>query len=102
MDNVIVFPTKSVSDCTEIERAIRDVLNESGASPEETETIITNMKEFLELLELDFQFIFPTTIETSFQKQLKDFLAALHERTSRLITERLKMEICNVASSRSS
>ena len=100
VDNVIVFPTKSIRDRAEIERAILDVLQESGASPEETETIITNIKEFLELLELDFKFSFPDAIEYAVQEQFKDFSAALHERTNRLIFERLKMEIGNVVSSR--
>ena len=100
VDNVIAFPTKSIRDRAEIERAILDVLQESGASPEETETIITNIKEFLELLELDFKFSFPDATEYSIQEQFKDFSAALHERTNRLIFERLKMEIGNVVSSR--
>jgi hypothetical protein len=99
LDNVIAFPSKSVRDRAEIERAIREVLLDGGASQEGVATVIANMGEFLDLLDLDFKFSFPASISASVEGQFKEFSVALQERTSRLIFERVKMEVSNLASS---
>ncbi len=106
MDNVIAFPVKSVRARAEIERIIRNHLQEAGASHDETEAIISNMKEFLELLELDFDFSIPSSVASAsvvsvIESQLSEFSAALKERTNQLMVERLKAEIAHVASRRS-
>ncbi len=101
MDNVIAFPVKSVRARAEIERIIRNHLQEAGASHDETEAIISNMKEFLELLELDFDFSIPSSVASVIESQLSEFSAALKERTNQLMVERLKAEIAHVASRRS-
>lgn len=101
LDNLIVFPTRSVRDRAEIEHSMRDHLLKAGASRDETETVIANMREFLELLALDFEFSFSASAASAIEGQLSEFSAALHNRTNQLILERLTMEVKNVASSRS-
>jgi hypothetical protein len=100
VDNVIVFPAKSVSDRAKIERAIRNSLGEAGASHDETEAIISSMKEFLKLLELDFVLSIPASVASVIDSQLSEFSAALKERTNQLMVERLKAEVAHVASRR--
>ena len=101
MDNVIVFPVKSVSDRAKIERAIWNSLEEAGASNDETEAIISSMKELLKLLELDFVLSIPASVVSVIEGQLSEFSAALKERTNLLMVERLMAEVAHVASRRS-
>ena len=106
MDNVIVFPAKAVSDRAKIERIIRSNLQEAGASHDETEAIISSMKKFLELLELDFDFSISSSVASAsvvsvIESQVREISAALQERTNQLMVERLMVEVAHVASRRS-
>ena len=100
--NVIPFPTHAVREWIIIERTIRDILEEGGASPEMTKEVCARMKEVSEKFQARFEFTYQTpplpegvrtAIQDSINKALKTFADKLREYTSNLMLDRLKLEI---------
>lgn len=79
-----------------MDRILREVLLDSGASHDDAATVIANMGAFLDLLNLDFTFSFPAPIFAAVDQQFNEFFLTLQQRTHRLIFERVKMELNNL------
>lgn len=96
MHNVITFPTRSLRDRAERERAIRAGLSDEGLSPQVVEVVMANICDFLDALELDFTFSLSPIVADAILGQIQDFQRVLDRHTSGLIGERIRMEVLRV------
>lgn len=102
MGDVIEFPIQSARDQTEVERAIREVLEDGGLRNHDIESIVANMQDFLALLPFDFAFkVSAAQADDGIDEELQRLGAEIQHRTARLVQERLKAEVAALCRSRS-
>lgn len=93
MSEIIEFPTQQVRDWATIEGALLPILRKADMPKEAQAELLTRMKSFTELLQMQFAFIIPADCPAEVNREIDRFTVALHERSNRLIMERLYREI---------
>lgn len=104
MTNIIQFPTKSVRDWAVMERAIRKVLTEAGASSEIVDEIGPHMKKHYEKyrnMPLAFKTKLPTGMDPEISKTVNEAIRQgvegmseqIHDLTNHVMLDLLKKEI---------
>ena len=89
MGKVILFPSNDARRQSETENDVRDLLNKLGVSKQMSDAMLTNMKEFLSILKLEYSI----TVEGERDaEQIRKFLSVLQERNRKLLFERLIVE----------
>lgn len=105
MGKVINFPTKPTRDWAEIESTIRHYLVSVSAPPEMSQAVVARMKVFFEesqcTLTVNAALPIPETVSHSESQALVvavnqafiDFQRQVHSYSSKMLFERLKLEI---------
>ena len=103
MVEVIQFPTRAVRDRVAVEKTIREMLDQSGASPGMIEEVCSRMKDFFEVwtaAQLSLSYQLPdlpeelrAAIQNSIEKGLKQLSEQMIDYTNKLLFDRLKLEI---------
>jgi len=95
MENVVKFPSQAVRSRTEIERGIREVIRNAGASDRVADDVVRNMDEFLHILQAEFPLPVPPSAERDpdLERRINEFSTALHEYSNRLLLERVRVEL---------
>lgn len=99
---VIQFPTRAVRDSAAIERTLRQILNQCGASPDMIEEVCSRTKDYFEKLNIDFGTScqlpplpegLKAVIQDSINQGLKKLFDQIHEYTSKILYDRVCLEI---------
>ena len=102
MADVIEFPIKTVRDWAIIESGMRTSLTQAGASAEMQNEIIDRMQEFYKKYNINFGISYELPAEYEGQREaiissinqgLADFAKHLHDMMSRIMFDRLLLEI---------
>ena len=93
MSHIIEFPTQQIRDWATIERALVPTLRKADMPQEAQTELLARMKSFTELLQMQFAFSIPAGCPDEVNSEIDRFAIALHERSNRLIMERLYREI---------
>lgn len=102
MAEIIEFPTHDVRDWIIRERTFRNILKQSGASPEMTEEVCSRMKVAMEKFNGNFKITLDLPplpegskriIDHAIQNARKELADQIHEYTGNLILDRLQLEI---------
>lgn len=94
MNNVHNFPTKAIRDWIEISKLVLEMAEKIGLTKDEKNILITRIKPFYELLQIEIRFsldAFPFSEEI--KNQLDEFAKELQERSNKLLFDRIKREI---------
>jgi hypothetical protein len=103
--NVIEFPTRVVREWIMVEKTIREVLEQAGASPEMTKEVCARMKGVYEkynrMLTLALKLPLPEylsmeqrrAIDDAIRNAVEDFKKQIHEYSSQVLLDRLCLEI---------
>lgn len=98
MENIIVFPTKSIRDWVIVERSMRDAFATANIPEQVHKTVIERMKSFWNILDFDLNLSFDVNLSDPYLPQMTDNIRiVLKEQinafTSRLFLERFMREI---------
>lgn len=103
--NIIEFPTRAVREWIMIEKTIRGVLEEAGASPEMTEEVCARMKDVYEkynhMFTLALKLPLPeymsfeerSAVDDAIRNAVEGLKMDIHEYTSQVLFDRLRLEI---------
>lgn len=93
MSEIIKFPSKKVRDWIGIEEGILSMLRENGVNTEAQKELLANMKDFYELLHMDFEFSIFGDNTATIKSDMERLSAALQDRSNRLAVDRFNREI---------
>lgn len=95
MANIIEFPTKAVQDWAVVERTLRHIMGDAGASNVLIDIVVERMKVAFDEHKFDYHLSLnlPQEYADDVGSQIEGFIKALQQHTTELLLSRLKIEI---------
>lgn len=93
MAEIINFPTREIRDWVEIERDLVQYLRKAKLHPDAEREILSRMKSFIELLNIQIAFPYQDNAPEVFSREMSRCITEINELSARLVKERLECEL---------
>lgn len=99
---VLQFPVDGIRKSIQCEKIFRQILENSGCSPEMIKTICARMEEFRKIIDLRIEFspLLPPlpkelreAVDEAIKKELKKMADQIHNMTNELLNDRFQLEV---------